>query len=199
VQALQSVSPPSGNTADFSLAVSPTGDTVSPGQSGTFTVSVTPTGGFNHMVMFSCSGLPAGASCTVAPTSVTLDGTNASTVQLVVMTTHGSVVPAWPESHLEPKMNPWNFVALLVLCFLFFFGSTMRRGAHRVALRRALWPVAAAILVALVCSSCGGGTESPPNAIGPPPGPTPAGTYAIVITGASGNVSHAATAQLTVN
>jgi hypothetical protein len=199
VQALQSVSPPSGNTADFSLAVSPTGDTVSPGQSGTFTVSVTPTGGFNHMVMFSCSGLPAGASCTVAPTSVTLDGTNASTVQLVVMTTHGSVVPAWPESHLEPKMNPWNFVALLVLCFLFFFGSTMRRGAHRVALRRALWPVAAAILVALVCSSCGGGTESPPNAIGPPSGPTPAGTYAIVITGASGNVSHAATAQLTVN
>ncbi len=52
--------------------------------------------------------------------------------------------------------------------------------------------------VMLLFSSCGGGSSSVEP--GPPrPGPTAAGTSAIVVTGTSGNVSHAATAQLTVN
>ena len=86
VQALQSVMPASGNTADFSASVSPATNTINAGQSANFTVSVTPTGGFNKVVMFSCSGMPTGASCTVAPSSVTLDGTNPASVKLVVMT-----------------------------------------------------------------------------------------------------------------
>src|SRR5215469_1204114 len=45
VQALQSVTPSSGNTADFALSVSPNGNTVNPGQSATYTVCVTPSGG----------------------------------------------------------------------------------------------------------------------------------------------------------
>jgi len=119
VQALQSVTPPSGSPADFGISLSPTGNTINAGQSAVFTISVTPTGSFNKAVMFSCSGLPTGASCNGAPSTVTLDGTNASTAHLVV-----------------------------------------RNG---------------------------------------PPGATPAGTYPIVVTGTSANVSHAATAQLTVN
>ena len=67
VQALQSVAPASGNTADFSVLVSPTGDAINAGQSANFTVTITPTGGFNKVVAFSCSGMPTGASCTVAP------------------------------------------------------------------------------------------------------------------------------------
>ena len=56
-----------------------------------------------------------------------------------------------------------------------------------------------AILFAALCSSCGGGYVTPINPGKGPPGGTPAGTYTIVVTGTSGDVSHAATAQLIVN
>lgn len=41
VQALQLVSPAARNTADFSLTVSPSENTINPGRSATYTVSVT--------------------------------------------------------------------------------------------------------------------------------------------------------------
>lgn len=68
-------------SAHYSLTVSPSVNTINPGQSATYTISVTPGGGFNHVVVFSCSGLPAGASCATT-SSVTLDGTNASVPKL---------------------------------------------------------------------------------------------------------------------
>jgi len=185
------------NVDPTTVSMSPGTAAVNPGQSATYTVSVTPSGGFNKVVMFSCSGLPAGASCNVAPSSVTLDGTRSSTAQLVVTTTKNSALPDWPQSRIEQKLNPWSGVALLLLWIFLWFGWSKLLGVRRASLR-ALWPAVAAILLAVLCSSCGGGTSS----IGPappPPGPTPAGTSAIVVTGTSGNVSHAATAQLTVN
>ena len=60
VQALQSVSPAARNTADFSLSVSSSENTISPGESATYAASVIPSGGFNHVAAFSYSGLPTG-------------------------------------------------------------------------------------------------------------------------------------------
>jgi len=63
VQALQSVSPAAGNTADFSLSVSPSGNTVRPGESATYTVSVTraegPITGWCLAAQVCPQGLPA--------------------------------------------------------------------------------------------------------------------------------------------
>ena len=195
VQALQSVSPSTGNTADFTLSVSPSASTVTAGQSATFNVSVTPSEGFNHVVMFSCSGMPAGASCTVAPSTVTLDGTNPSTATLVVMTTHRSTLFTWPQLRVTPRANPWTVTALLAAWILSLF--IVSRGVQRRA-PRLLLP-GFAILLAAFCCSCGSGTVSSVDPKRGPPGGTPAGTYSIVLTGTSGNVSHAATTQLTVN
>ena len=195
VQALQSVTPPAGNTADFSASVSPTGDTINAGQSATFTASVTPSGGFNHVVVFSCSGLPTGASCTVAPSSVTLDGTNPLNAKLVVMTTQRSGLFSWPRLRIQPRIVPWSVTALLS-CILFWAGLISSRKIQRLRLRLLL--SCSAMLVAALCSSCGGGAVTPTPGRAPPGG-TPAGTYTIVVTGTSGNVSHAASAQLTVN
>ena len=192
VQALQSVSPASGNPADFSVSMSPGADTINPGDSANYTISVTPSGGFTRVVIFGCSGLPQGAGCTVSPSSVTLDGTNASTAKVVITTTKRSALPAWPRARIEPKMNPWGAPALLVLLLLLWLGSAKLRDPQRDRVR-VLWPAAAAVFFAALCSSCGGGVL-PGGA-----GPTPAGTSQIVVTGSSGNVSHAATAQLTVN
>lgn len=57
------------------------------------------------MVVSSCSGLPTGASCKVAPSSVTRDGTNAASAQGVVTTTKGSVLPVW---RIKEKVIPWS-------------------------------------------------------------------------------------------
>ncbi len=193
VQTLQSVAPAGGNTADFSASVSPTGDTINAGQSANFTVSVTPNGGFNKVVTFSCSGMPTGASCTVAPSTVTLDGTNSSSAKVIVMTTHRSGLFAWPRLRVQPKLGPWSLTALLA-CVLFWLGLIRSRKIQRPRLRILL--SCSVLFLALLCSSCGGGIISPSKG---PPGGTPAGTYTIVVTGTSGNVSHAASTQLTVN
>jgi subtilase family serine protease len=51
-------------TPDFSLSASPTSRTVRHGSSTTYTVNVTPSGGFVGTVTLSASGLPAGATAT---------------------------------------------------------------------------------------------------------------------------------------
>lgn len=196
VLTLQSVTPATGNTADFTASVTPTTTSINAGQSASFTVSITPSGGFNKVVMFSCSGMPTGASCTVTPSSVTLNGTSPATANVVVMTTQRSGLFTWPRWRIQPRMTLWRVELLLFTCILFWFGLISLRRIQRHALRLLL--SCSAILLAVLCTSCGGGyvTPTPPKG---PPGGTPAGTYTIVVTGTSGNVSHAASTQLTVN
>ena len=56
----------------FNISANPTTVTrVRPGQSGNTTVTVTPLGGFNQSVNYSCTGLPAGATCNFAAASAT--------------------------------------------------------------------------------------------------------------------------------
>ena len=54
-------------TPDFTLALSPSSRTVVPGQSTTYTVNITPTGGFSGAVTLSAGGLPAGATASFNP------------------------------------------------------------------------------------------------------------------------------------
>ena len=55
----------------FSVAASPASATITPGQSATFTLTVTPAGGFNSAVSFACGGLPSLATCAFSSASVT--------------------------------------------------------------------------------------------------------------------------------
>src|SRR5207245_7336033 len=52
---------------DFTLSASPASQTVSAGGSTSYTVTITPTGGFTDPVSLSVSGLPSGASASVTP------------------------------------------------------------------------------------------------------------------------------------
>jgi len=56
--------------ADFSIAASPSSQTVSGNSKTTYTVTVTALGPFSATVNFSVSGLPARTSATFSPTSV---------------------------------------------------------------------------------------------------------------------------------
>jgi hypothetical protein len=64
---------------DFSLSAFPTTQTIRPGGSASYTVTVTPSGGFSGNVALSVSGLPAGANATFNPPGTS--GTSTLTIQ----------------------------------------------------------------------------------------------------------------------
>ena len=58
-------------TGDFSVGASTPALTVTAGQSGNLTIDVSQINGFTGSVSFACSGLPAAATCSFSPSSVT--------------------------------------------------------------------------------------------------------------------------------
>lgn len=76
-----------GTGMDFVVTPnSPTSVTVTPGQAANYYALVTPSYGFSQTVSLSCSGAPAHSTCTVTPSSVTLDGTDSVQVSVAVVT-----------------------------------------------------------------------------------------------------------------
>jgi cellulose 1,4-beta-cellobiosidase len=76
----QASATPQAPVGDFSLSATPSSSTVRRFASTTYTVQVTPSGGFSGTVTFSVSGLPGGASASFNPTSVTGGGSSTMTV-----------------------------------------------------------------------------------------------------------------------
>src|ERR1700682_2222937 len=70
---------------DYSLSATPSSRSVVQGAGTSYTVTVTPSGGFTATVTFSVSGLPAGAAATFNPTSVA--GSGSSTMSVHTATT----------------------------------------------------------------------------------------------------------------
>jgi len=77
-------------TPDYTVAASPASQSVVQGSSTSYTVTVTPSGGFTGTVSFSVSGLPAGAAATFNPTSVPGSGTSTMSVTTSSTTPTGS-------------------------------------------------------------------------------------------------------------
>jgi subtilisin family serine protease len=83
---LQSVSL-AGVGLDYSVSASPSSVTVSAGSSARYTATVSALGGtFPSSVALSCSGLPAAASCTFSPASVTPGSGTANSTMTVTTT-----------------------------------------------------------------------------------------------------------------
>jgi len=77
-------------TPNFSLSITPSSQTVTQGASTSYTVTVTPSGGFTGTVTFSASGLPAGASASFNPPSVNTSGSSTMTVTTSASTPTGT-------------------------------------------------------------------------------------------------------------
>jgi hypothetical protein len=75
---------------DFALSASPASQTVRRGSSTSYTVTVTPSGGFTGVVTFSLTGLPSGASASFNPASVNSAGSSTLTVTTARNTTRGT-------------------------------------------------------------------------------------------------------------
>lgn len=78
------------SAVDFSLAATPSSQTVVQGNSTSYSVSLTPINGYSGTVNFSVSGLPAGATGTFTPVSLVGSGTTTLAVSTATTTPAGS-------------------------------------------------------------------------------------------------------------
>jgi parallel beta-helix repeat protein len=172
-----SVQPP-----DFSIAASPASLTVVPGQSGTSTISVSPVNGFNSSVSFSCSGLPAGTTCSFSPAAVTPSGAATSTTLTFTASTSASNHPPSPL-----RYTPVAALALS-LCFVRF----KNRRWHSP------WILCVAAMLSLAfISACGSGNSTSSGGGGGSSSTPESGTVTVIAT--SGSLSHSISINITVN
>ncbi|HVB56997.1 MAG TPA: SBBP repeat-containing protein [Candidatus Acidoferrales bacterium] len=189
----------SGTGTDFSLSAAtgsncPSGGncstsaTVTAGQAATYNLQVAPVSGFNGTVTLSCGDALAKSTCSVSPSSVTVNGTAASALAVTVTTTAASMLGPYSTPASRRPSGPPVLPALLVLVVALFIAES---AAARNP-RRRLVPALAILAMSLVWMvGCGGGSSSGGSA------GTPSGT--ITVTGTSSGVNHSESLNLTVN
>jgi len=168
-----------GTAASFTVAGPETPVTVAAGGSVDVQITVTPVGGaLNGAVAFSASGLPAGASASFSPATVTPGGSAASTMMTIQTPTAIAALPA-------NRKSEFPFLAMFVaagLCLI----------ARKHGVGRSL-PILLALAMSagasVVMTGCGGGGMS----VGPPQ----SRSYVITVTGTSVS-SPGATARFTL-
>jgi len=159
---------------EFSVAVSPTALAAAAGNSATTTVSITSENGFNSAVSFACSRLPAGASCSFSPATVTPPGTTSTTLTLNTPAT---------SALLQRRSNPLlpgSALAAVLWCLGF---KRRRRGPRLLLL--------AGLVGLILLSACGGGATTG--------GGSQPVTSTVTLTATSGSLSHSTSFSLTIN
>src|SRR5437016_824386 len=147
---------------DFSVSAAPPSATITAGQQANFTVSATPLHGSTQTVTWSCTGAPAAATCTVSPSSVTLNGSTMATATVTLTTMARVLVPPLVLPRYAPPMQPWW---ALVACFAWLAVPAMLWTFSRASRPRrpGLAATAGLLAVSLCTYSCGGyGTPPPP-------------------------------------
>src|SRR5882762_10213680 len=147
---------------DFSVTAAPPSATITAGQQANFTASATPLRGSTQTVTWSCAGAPPQATCTVSPSSVTLNGSTMATATVTLSTMARVFSPPLALPRYAPPMRGWEtwealFAWLAILVLLIICSSS--RGSRQ---RPGLAATAIVLAVSLCTYSCGG--------YGPPPG-----------------------------
>ena len=159
---------------DFSIAATPSASSLYTGQKAAVQVSLTTLNGFNLPLAFSCSGLPANATCTFSPATLQ-QGQGAA--YLVIQT----------EAPRKSAAASLSFLGALTLFLLPAFRRRRRLLARAIA-------ALLAVTIALGMTGCGA-----PNPIA---GGTPPGTYQVAVTattvGSATPLAHSAVVTLTV-
>jgi hypothetical protein len=195
---------------DFSISGSPASRSVTPGGGTSFTATIAATNGFAGTVTFSVSGLPAGATGSFVPASVsgsgtstlnvtTAGGTAAGNYTLTITGTSGSLVhsdtvvlavtdfsiSATPGSQTVPVTGSTTYT--VDIGNLNGFSGTVNLGIS------GLPSGATATFNPTSVNSIGSSTLTVTTSSS-----TPAGNYTLTVTGTSGSLSHATTVSLAV-
>jgi hypothetical protein len=170
---------------DFSLSAAASTLAVQLGQTGTLSLTITPTNGFNQPVTFSCTGLPSYATCNFSPASVTpADAT--TTTQLTVATTASSAMLREKPAKANPRGMTTSVALGFLICLCPIFGRIRTRKPL------GLFTLLAALLVIQLI-----GCAAPPA--GNDPGPTTQSSqFSVVASSGTGTSATQHTVALTI-
>lgn len=180
---LVSAWPGFSSTQVFAVGASPIAITAKAGQSGNAQVVAGASNGFTGNVDLSCDvGTAASAqvSCSISPSSISLGGgTTSGTATLTIHTAAASAAIIRS--------------SFLVLAFSLAIPGIFLLTASTAHRRRKMLGFLSLGLIAMLVGCGGGGSSSGSKTPG-----TPAGTYAITVTGTAGATSHTANISFTV-
>jgi hypothetical protein len=151
------------------------------GQTGVATFSVTGNATFSGPIALSCSGAPAGTSCTISPTTLTLAGAQTATFTAVLDTTA-------PNNHFNAtnSIPTW----LKTTGGITLAGGLLLMWPNRR--RRNLWTL-------MLLGTLGMGAMVSLTGCDHKYSGTPAGTYNITVTATAGSITQTGTIALTVH
>jgi hypothetical protein len=185
--------------AGFTVSASPTSATIYAGDSPTFNLTVTPTGGFSGAVQFICIGAPPKSTCSVSPNPVTVNGTSPAPATVMVTSTAPSAQALNSDRRNVPlrrSLSSFGSLAAGLILGMVPVSSGQLANSRK---NRKKWSLIPCLFLLLVlCLGCGGAvmaSGSPPPPVQPG---TPQGIYMLTITGASGNTNQSTTITLTV-
>jgi hypothetical protein len=163
---------------------SPTSAEVAPGKAALFTLMITPSGNFNATVHVACGVTPAvmlAPTCTV-PATVQVSGGKPVNVPVTVQTAASGSAGTVAHGNFPPAAIP---IAWMV--FLFASASLPIRNCRR-------WPALASAVLVLAfipLAGCGGSRSASSSG-------TPANTYSVTVTAASGDATSKTTLTVIV-
>jgi hypothetical protein len=177
---------------DYSLTATPSGTTVTAGNKATYAVTVTPTNGFDQVVLLSCGPIPQDTTCYWNPPALTMAGTTgtgtvtATSTLTITTTAQSKLLRPPPPRSIPPGWGRW-ILLLALLTLLGAIATSFRRSGSWARPRLSL----VVLLVALFLVALEVGCENYVNPINinPVVTGTPSGTVGIVLTGTLGNNS----------
>ena len=196
---------------DFSMSVAPASQTVVVGNGTSYTVAMTPTGGFSGQVGLSVDGLPGGATGTFTPNPATGSSTLAVTTATTTPTgTYPLTIRgvSGTLSHSAPAtlvVNPAPDFSLSATPASRSVGGSVTSTTYSVTITPTngfsspvTLSASGPLIGALGTFSPNPATASSTLAVSILSN-TPAGTYTLTLTGTSGSLSHSTTVTLVVN
>lgn len=155
-----------------------TSNTVTAGQSASYALSITPAQGYYGTVSFSCSSLPANASCSFNPSSLKITGNTAANVTVTIAT----------QSQTSALLSSGRIGSVLACVLMVLPFASKHRRARFSGLA-----LVALLLVVAGLSACGGGPSGSGGGSGTGSGSGSAmvapGTYTVQLTVSDGKNS----------
>jgi len=179
--------------ATYSFSVGQSSLTLATGASSTLSLTVTPSGGYQGTVSLSCTSTLAGVTCSFAPASLTLNGTNTAVTGNVTIAAPSTIASAHPLHREIRSASTITIVCWLPAGILLMIpGGSRKRLMHCHRLTRLCVVLAMLALTASLtaCGSGGGGTQTGPQ--------SETGTLTVTAAGSAGNVSQTAKVTITV-